>query len=330
MAFKDIIGNHRIKKILKRSLKKDKIPNSLLFCGPEGAGKKETALVLAKAMNCLKKKGDACEICSSCKAINSGNFPDVMTISPENDSLKIKQMRDLKHLAYLKPMIAKKRIFIIEEAEKMGNEAANSFLKVLDEPPLSSYFILITHNFYVILPTIKSRCQTLTFSQVSSEEAEDYLVDKGYDRERARIIAFLVRGNLREALTLDWDEFQAQREEAWKLLLSFLKNGKTSAFLEKFHSQRKSDLMKNFTKEFEIFSSFCRDLILIKEKGDDDFLMNPDYKDELVEVEGIFDLDKLMEFLRKIDFVLYGMNMNLNFNLLMSSTFSDLMEWSHV
>jgi DNA polymerase III delta' subunit len=330
MAFKDITGNHRIKKILKRSLKKDKVPNSLLFCGPEGVGKKEAALVLAKAMNCQKKKDDACESCSSCKAINLGNFPDVMIISPEKDSLKIEQMRDLKHLAYLKPMFAKKRIFIIEEAEKMGNEAANSLLKVLEEPPLSSHIILTTHNFYVILPTIKSRCQTLTFSQISSEEAEEFLVEKGYDRERARIITFLVRGNLRDALILDWDELQSQREDAWKLLLSFLKNGKTSAFLEKFYSQRKSDLMKNFTKEFEIFSSFCRDLILIKEKGDNNLLMNPDYKDELMRVESIFSLDLLMEFLKKIDYVLYGIQRNLNFNLLMSSACYDLMEWSHV
>jgi DNA polymerase III delta' subunit len=338
MAFKDILGNQRIKKILKRSLKKDKVPNSLLFCGPEGSGKKDTALVLAKAMNCQNKRDDACEICSSCKAINSESFPDVILLALDDvEKNRIKLIRELRQLAYLKPMVAKKKIFIIEDAEKMRSDSANTLLKVLEEPPLSTHIILLTNNFYAILPTIKSRCQTMMFSQVSFDEVAEHLMDSGIDRDKAKIISFLVRGNLREALALDWEELRAQREEAWDLLLSFLESGKTSVFFEKFYTPRenlqkdiKRELMRDFAKRFKIISSFCRDLILIKEKCDESLLMNPDYKDELMNVEGFFDLDWLMEFIKKIENVHYGIQRNLNFNLVVSSTFSDFMEWSHV
>ena len=113
MGFKEVIGNSGVKKILHRALKQKKLPNSLLFAGPEGIGKKQTALVVAKALNCLKKTSDACEECTHCIAINNGNFPDVMVISPAKDVLKIDQMRLLKDTAYLKPMVGYKRVFIV-------------------------------------------------------------------------------------------------------------------------------------------------------------------------------------------------------------------------
>lgn len=167
MAFKDILGNSRVKKILRKALQKNKVPNSMLFCGPRGIGKKDMALVLAKAMNCERKKDDACEVCASCKAINAGNFPDVLEISPEKEVIKIDQMRILRKIAYLKPMMGKKRVFVVVDADKMTEEAANSLLKILEEPPLFSYIILVAHNPFMIMSTIKSRCQVLNFSPVS-------------------------------------------------------------------------------------------------------------------------------------------------------------------
>ena len=105
MAFDDVLGNSRTKRILKKSLERNRIPNSLLFYGPEGVGKRDIALVLAKAMNCLKYRDDACDVCPSCHAIENGNFPDVMVLSPEKNVLKIEQMREMKQTAYLKPMV---------------------------------------------------------------------------------------------------------------------------------------------------------------------------------------------------------------------------------
>ncbi|MFQ6108631.1 MAG: DNA polymerase III subunit delta', partial [Candidatus Aminicenantales bacterium] len=192
MAFKDVLGNDRQKKILRRALRKGRIPNSLLFCGLDGVGKRSTALVLAKAMNCEKSSDDACEACPSCRAISRGVFPDVMVVSPEKNVIKIDQMRILKQTAYLKPMTGKKRFFIVTEAEKMNDEASNSLLKILEEPPHFSHIILISSNPDMLKPTIKSRCQTLHFQPISKEDIEKILLEKGFGKEKAKIISLLV------------------------------------------------------------------------------------------------------------------------------------------
>ncbi|MBN1223607.1 MAG: DNA polymerase III subunit delta' [Candidatus Aminicenantes bacterium] len=329
MAFGDILGNNRAKRILRKALQRGRVPNSLLFIGPQGVGKKETALVLAKAMNC-QKGDDACEACPSCRAINKENFPDVMLMSPGNNVHKIDQMRTLKQTAYLKPMVGKKRVFILEDAEKMNDEAANSVLKILEEPPASTHIILITHNPYLILPTIQSRCQKLTFSQVLREDIEQELLNRGLDEPKARIISLLVRGNLRQALNLEWDEVQAFRKKAWQLFHALLTGEEVSAFLKNYAYIRRGSLEEEFSQVLEILSSLCRDLIVVKEGGNADLLLNPDYEKQIEEMRNLLNLGQIMDFLVKIDSALQALRRNLNVNLLVSSFFSSVMERNHV
>ncbi|MFB0565064.1 MAG: DNA polymerase III subunit delta' [Candidatus Aminicenantaceae bacterium] len=329
MAFKDIPGNLHVKQILRKSLQKRGIPNSLLFTGPEGVGKKEVAMVIAKALNCEKKEDDACETCAPCRAISKGNFPDVITITPGGNVVKIDQIRLVKQTAYLKPMVGKKRVFIVTEAEKMTEEAANSFLKILEEPPSFSHIILVTNNSYLILPTIKSRCQILCFSPVSKEEIEKILIERGHKKEHAKLIPLLVRGNLEHALSLEWEEVLNKRRKAWKLFLSLLKKNEMSLFLKDYTFYKKNIIKDELEEILELISSFCRDCIVVKEKGDFCFLLNPDYIDKIREEEKHLSLNKLMDYLNQIDFTLYALRKNLNVNLLISSFFSSFMEKEH-
>jgi DNA polymerase-3 subunit delta' len=330
MAFDDVLGNIRTKKILKKSLQRARIPNSLLFFGPEGVGKRDTALVLAKAMNCLKNKDDACEVCASCRAIEKGNFPDVMVISPEKNVLKIEQMRAMKQTAYLKPMVGRKRIFIIDQAEKMNEEAANSVLKILEEPPAFTHIILVTHNPYLILPTIKSRCQDLSFSSISKQDIKKVLMEKGQDEEKAQIISLLVRGNLKQAINLDWEEVRAIRKKAWQLFDVVVRGKGVSSFVKNYTFMRRESIETEFVPLLEILSSFGRDLLLIKSSGKKGLLMNPDYENNLRDAETRFTLGQALEFLVKIDTALYALERNVNVNLLVSSTLANMMERSHV
>jgi DNA polymerase-3 subunit delta' len=330
MAFKDISGNLRVKRILQKALLKGRMPNSLLFSGPEGVGKGEMALVLAKALNCEQMEDDACEVCSSCKAISGEKFPDVMSISAEGNAIKIEQIRLLKQTAYLRPMIGKNRVFIVGEAEKMTEEAANSFLKILEEPPFFSHIILTTHNPYLILPTIRSRCQVLSFSAVSREEMEKILVEKGYKKEQAKLIPLLVRGNLEQALSLEWEEVQRKRKHAWQLFLFLLRKKDVSDFVRNYTSSKNIFIKEELEEILEFFSSFCRDFMLIREKGDCSYLLNPDYKEEIQEEEKLLHFDQLMECLRQIDFTLSSLRKNLNVKLLVSSFFSNFMEREYV
>jgi len=241
MAFQNILGNSRVKTILSKSLQRNRVPHSLLFVGPEGVGKKEMALVVAKALNCLQKIDDSCEECTSCVAINKRIFPDVMEIPiPKKDSQsdkkkkdkQIDQVRFLKSTAYLKPMTGKKRVFIIPDAEKRSEPASHAILKILEEPPSFSHIILLTKNPYLILSTIKSRCQVLSFAPVFKEDIEKALLEKGYDTEKARVISLVVHGNLKYALSLDWDDLQAERKKAWQVFQALIKKENASVFLK--------------------------------------------------------------------------------------------------
>jgi DNA polymerase III delta' subunit len=305
------------------------MPNSLLFTGPEGVGKSDMALVLAKAMNCLQEKDDSCEVCTSCKAINNSNFPDVMVISPEKNLLKINQMREMKTTAYLKPMVGRKRVFILKDAEKMNDEAANSVLKILEEPPVFTHIVLVTHNPYLILPTIQSRCQKLAFSPVLREDIEKELVSRGKEGEKAKIISLLVKGNLKQALSLDWEEVQTIRDKAWELFVALVRGESVSPFLKNYAYARRDSLEEEFVKVLEILSSLCRDLLLVKEGGSLELSLNPDYAAEIQEVQHLISLGQIMDFLVKIDFALLSVRRNVNVNLLVSSLFSSVIEQSH-
>jgi len=319
VAFIDIPGNKRVKNILRKSLARDRLPNSLLFSGPDGVGKKETASVIAKALNCLEKSTDACEICANCKDINKENFPDVRFIAPIRDVLKIDQMRLLKEAAYLRPMMGKKRIFIIIDADKMNNEAENSLLKVLEEPPLFSFIILLTNSPYDILPTIKSRCQNINFSAISGEDIKKSLIEKGMERDKAKILSLLARGNLNKALSLDEEEIQAQRKKAWLLFMSFLDKKNMAGLLKKYSNLPRKVVEEELGPLLEIISSFCRDLIVIKEGGDLCYLINQDYKTKMIDMEERIGLEQLLSYLNLLDDSFKGFEYNTNVRLIVSS-----------
>jgi len=332
MGFKDIAGNSRVKKILRTALERHRVPNSLLLCGPEGVGKTAMAMTLAKALNCKAGKDDACEECESCKAIEAGRFPDVLGIAPEKDIIKIEQMRFIKQFAYLKPFSGTKRVFIVEQAEKMNEESGNSLLKVLEEPPSFTHVILVTSNLFRILPTIRSRCQVLGFSTIGREEIERILVEKGYPGERAKLLSIIVGGNLEEARGLDWDEVRKRRQSAWELFLSLLGGKGSVDFLSAYVFQRRAAAKDEFEKTMELFASFCRDIILIKEHGESRYLLNPDLEEALRSAEGGWGLERIQDCLARTDSVLSGLsgNRNLNLNLQAAVYYSNFGEWNHV
>lgn len=339
MAFKDIAGNGRVKRILKIALQRNRVPGSLLFSGPPGVGKLEMAETLAKALNCRVMKDDACETCPSCRAIHDtvtdpdkqGKCPDVMMISLAETKKKvgIDQIRLLKQTAYLKPMTARARVFIIEEADIMTPEAANSILKVLEEPPPCSYIILITENPHLILPTIRSRCRALEFASIGREEIENVLVEKGFSPDEARFRALAADGDLDMAVSLDEEEARAGRDDAWGYFDALLAGKGTTEFLSKFAFSARSQAEDDFKRTLAAFASFCRDLILIKSGGERRFLLNPDREEALVEAAGLWSFEESLDCLARTDSLMAGLSKNMNMNLLAGLYYSSFGESRH-
>ena len=174
MNFNEILGNNKIKEDLQEIINNNTISHSYMFVGIEGIGKKLIAKEFARKILCLNKPNQNCETCDSCIKFNSGNNPDFLEIFPDGNSIKIAQMREMQEKVYQKPIVSDRKIFIIDQAEKMTEEAQNSLLKTLEEPPEYMVIILITSNENKLLNTVKSRCTRINFTGLSKQEISKY------------------------------------------------------------------------------------------------------------------------------------------------------------
>jgi DNA polymerase-3 subunit delta' len=156
------------------------------------------------------------------------------------------------------------------------------------------------------------------------------LVDKGYEAGKARVLSLIVRGNLKQALSLEWEEVEARRRQAWQLFVSLLSKENLALFLRPFTSSSRSFFREEWQELLEILSSFCRDLILVKENSRKQLLMNPDYEEEIRKAEKQVSERHLQELLARIDYSMYGLQKNFNLSLLVSSFFLDFKDGEYV
>ncbi len=214
MPFADIIGHERIVEVLQRSLRTGKTAHSYLFEGVPGCGRKKTALTLIQAIFCTVLADDACGTCPSCRKVAGGSHADVHVIAPLPDKrdISIEQLREMQRTLSLRPYEAPRKACIIEPAERMSVNAANSLLKTLEEPPGDALIILLTENAGMLLPTIRSRCQLIRFAPLSPEHVLALLEQSGMDAGTASLLAPMSGGSMQRALELDNESLTARRE----------------------------------------------------------------------------------------------------------------------
>jgi DNA polymerase III delta' subunit len=162
----DIQGQERVLAILRAAMAGERVHHAYLFTGPAGAGKRDTALALASALNCLEAPGEGCDRCAACDRIAHGLHPDVVTMAREGAAqiVPIETVRDVITRTALPPHEARVRVFLVDEANALQGAAANALLKTLEEPPRRTMFILSTVAPDQLLPTIRSRCQRVAFA----------------------------------------------------------------------------------------------------------------------------------------------------------------------
>lgn len=165
MSFSDHEEHRHIAGQLQRSLERGRLAHAYLFAGARGSGTTEMARTVAKALNCLKKDNDCCDRCDSCRRIEEGVHPDIYWVRPESKSRRITvdQIREFERAANLKAGSARVKVGIVVDADCLGEEASNAFLKTLEEPPAQTIIILLTAQPQRLLPTILSRCLRISF-----------------------------------------------------------------------------------------------------------------------------------------------------------------------
>ncbi|WNQ11653.1 DNA polymerase III subunit delta' [Paenibacillus aurantius] len=163
MSFDTIAGQEQAKRFLRNGLRNNKLSHAYIFSGPSGSGRKRMAAKLAQAVYCLEREDDACGQCIECRKVEHGNHPDFYWVEPDGASIKIEQIRELQKGFSYKSTDSKRKIYVLNEADKMTVQAANSLLKFLEEPQSDIMAILITENAHALLPTIQSRAQGIPF-----------------------------------------------------------------------------------------------------------------------------------------------------------------------
>lgn len=178
-----LIGHKKQWDFLKKKIQSDQLSHAYLFRGPDGVGKKRFALDFVKSINCIDEK--------ECKLIEEGKHPDVLIVKPKEDKseIEISQVREVQQFLALKPYYGSFKAVIIDEAEKMNQQAQSCFLKTLEEPKGKTILILISSRPEMLLSTILSRCQTISFFIVALKEIKNYLMENGVQEKRAEMIA---------------------------------------------------------------------------------------------------------------------------------------------
>ncbi|MDD5225141.1 MAG: DNA polymerase III subunit delta' [bacterium] len=281
MLWNEIIGHSREIEMLRNAAANGRLAAAYLFTGPEGVGRREVARALAKAVSCPegKGRGDFCDVCSVCRRIDSGNFPEVTFYRPEEGTIKIEKIRELSKFLFYHPGEGTRRVIVIDGAEKLTPQAANSLLKILEEPPGGAIFILIAPGPEGLLPTIVSRCQRVLFSPLAGDAVAAFLVAKlGMTPPEAGAIAAASQGSMARALAITPESRREFRELALRV---WQEHDPEAKWGEEFMSTDRAELLE----ELEFFRGLFRDLMVWKLAAGGETqaggLINPDLEDLL-------------------------------------------------
>jgi DNA polymerase-3 subunit delta' len=320
VGFQDFLGNSATVTHLRESIGAGRFPQSLILAGPRGAGKYTLALMLAQAVNCLhptESDGlpDFCGVCSNCTRINgSANLeervaeavaareqmrdadkretriliqthPDVLVIPPDPPQLLIKlgQVRQAIHVAYYRPPVEARRAFTIFTSSAFMKEAANSLLKVLEEPPEYTSLVLLTENPQELLPTIRSRAVVHRLGAIPASDLEALLAQRrpGLKSTERALTARLAEGAVGRALTLDLGVYLASRQDALVLLRTALREPDYSQLFHATESYRAgADGQEKTLNLLRALGSLIEDLLLIV-AGTPQLIRNLDIEAEL-------------------------------------------------
>jgi DNA polymerase-3 subunit delta' len=340
VPFRNIVGHRRIVSLLSRAIAHNTVPPALLLAGPEGVGKRRVAVALAETLNCLSPvrsattpignattlvvatpnhdlEFDACGTCASCRRIVRGVHPDVILLEPgETGTIKIDPIRDVVLRAGYRPFEARRRVVIIDDAEAMTAEAQSALLKVLEEPPTASVFLLVSSMPDALLPTVLSRCARLRFGRLTASEIAEVLTrDHDYTETEARAVAASSDGSIGRALQAESADLAEARATAQWLLEQTARISDPS---------RRVEAVKDLTGKkgssagerdqlavcLRALSSLLRDLGILSTRADARMLANADLQGALERLVSAYDSARSMRAFTAVDRALAALERN--------------------
>ncbi len=348
-GFHSIIDQEKPLRQLFRVIQSGKIPHAHIFTGIEGVGKRETAIKFAMACNCQEYEitaghtprndeetnrrccaGLPCGVCKSCRKIASGNHPDIISVLPRNNRIRIGQIRQLHRVLAMKPYESRYRFVIISDAQNLNLEAANSLLKVLEEPPHGTFLILTAYHLHDLLPTIASRCQHVRFHPISRDALIAFIrkQDELSDLD-AGLIANLARGSLSKARQLATSSWLKHR--AWILNTIIAETvvaksvNPTMALLA--FSEKLAQSREKLVDALEIMQTWFRDLMIFPSSPDK--IINQDRSPDLMRIAHQAHIDDIISGYEAIQTALDRIDRNANPRLVLDVMLMNILEFNH-
>lgn len=329
--FKNLVGNDHVKLTFRRLIAKGRVPNSLLFAGDEGVGKRTFGIELIRTMICGDRTdGEACGVCSSCRRVGSfqlpkpddkeafkrvifSDHPDVGMVVAQNRTIAVDAIRHLESEANFRPYEATSRFFIIDNADKMNDAAANALLKTLEEPPDGSHIFLITSRPDSLLPTIRSRCQTMRFSPVEAVEIERFLInERAFTHDEARLAARCSRGSIGRAVSINVEQFRKLRDRMLAVITNAIEARDRAGLLKISEEMSDAKNKERFEESLDILTSLLHDVWTIRVSGDATRTVNADLTERLSGLATNTAADQIPSWLAAIDEIRENFLVNIN------------------
>lgn len=298
--FADLTGNNTAKTQLKRLIAGGRVPNALLFAGPEGVGKKLFAVELARAFVCSDPiEGEGCGKCSACLRAGEivipnaekgdeydrvffGQHADVGMVVPFKRNLRVGSIRALEREANYRPYEAAVRFFIVNDADKMNDSAANALLKTLEEPPATTHIVLIASRPDSLLQTIRSRSQMIRFSPVAVNGIEALLTQKhNFSTDDASLAARVSGGSIGRATAIDLEKFRSARERLLNIVANAASGRGRAEMLQIAEQLNDAKNKDDFEDNLSILETLFHDVWLVASCGNIDDVANSDIRDQI-------------------------------------------------
>ncbi|MBR2188167.1 MAG: DNA polymerase III subunit delta' [Eubacterium sp.] len=327
MGFDQVVGHEEIKAHLRNVVKSGNVSHAWIFGGDEGSGKNLLASLFAMDLLCESGGDDPCLTCPSCAKMLSGNHPDVIYVTHEKPgSIGVDDIRSqLVDTVDIRPYESAYKIYIIDEAEKLTPSAQNAMLKTIEEPPSYVVIILLAENPDILLPTIQSRCVTLSLKPVGDEQVKEYLMQNLHVPDyQAEIEASYAQGNVGKAIkAAESSEFMHMTQNAVRLMKASRRMDSLDLIdAMKFMASEKQSVYAYL----EIFEMWFRDVLLFKATREIDNLVFKDEINAIKERASVSSYEGIETIIQAIGTAATRLRANVNFDLVMELLFLTIRE----
>ncbi len=317
-GFKDVVGHRDIIQYIQDAVEQHKVSHAYILNGQRGSGKKLLAKLFAMTLQCESGKSEPCGECRSCLQAQSGNHPDIITVTHEKPaSIGVDDVREqINGDIMIKPYSSPYKIYIVPEADLMTEQAQNAILKTIEEPPEYAVIFLLTENADSLLATIRSRCVMLKLRNIKNKLVKKYLMEQMQVPDyQAEFCAAFAQGNIGRAIMLAKSEhFNEIKDEATKLM-KYLDEMELHEIVGAIKEIQKYKL--EVTDYLDIMTSWYRDVLLYKATKDVDGLVFGDQLKFIKAKAAKSSYEGLEKILDSIEKAKARLKANVNFDLTM-------------